>query len=64
MLLTFDPHPRFVLFPDDDKLKLISTIDEKEELLSPFGLDHLVIAKFSKEFNVCNGRLCRKYSRQ
>ncbi|MDB5226075.1 MAG: riboflavin biosynthesis protein RibF [Bacteroidota bacterium] len=50
ILLTFDPHPRFVLFPDDDKLKLISTIDEKEELLSPFGLDHLVIAEFSKEF--------------
>ena len=51
ILLTFDPHPRLVLNPDDDKLKLISTIDEKEELLAPFGLDHLVIAEFSKEFS-------------
>lgn len=50
VMLTFDPHPRLILNPDDDKLKLISTIDEKEELLEKFGLDHLVIAEFSKEF--------------
>lgn len=50
VLLTFDPHPRLVLNPNDDTLKLISTIDEKEELLETFGLKHLVIAEFSKEF--------------
>ena len=50
ILLTFDPHPRLVLHPNDDKLKLISTIDEKEELLETFGLNHLVIAEFSKDF--------------
>ena len=50
ILLTFDPHPRLVLHPDDEKLKLISTIDEKEELLETFGLNHLVINEFSKEF--------------
>lgn len=50
ILLTFDPHPRLVLNPDDDTLKLICTIDEKEELLETFDLNHLVIAEFSKEF--------------
>lgn len=50
VMLTFDPHPRLVLNPNDDRLKLISTIDEKEELLEKFGLNHLVIAEFSKEF--------------
>ncbi len=50
VMLTFDPHPRLVLHPDDDTLKLISTIDEKEELLKTFGLNHLVIAGFSKDF--------------
>ena len=50
VMLTFDPHPRLVLHPNDDTLKLISTIDEKEELLEMFGLNHLVIAEFSKEF--------------
>jgi len=50
VLLTFDPHPRLILHPEDDTLKLISTIDEKEELLASFGLNHLVIAAFSKDF--------------
>ncbi len=50
ILLTFDPHPRLVLNPDDNTLKLISTIDEKEELLETFGLNHLVIATFSTDF--------------
>lgn len=50
VLLTFDPHPRLVLNPDDDTLKLISTIDEKEELLAKFDLNHIVIAAFSKDF--------------
>ena len=50
ILLTFDPHPRLVLNPNDETLKLISTIDEKEELLETFGLQHLVIAEFSKDF--------------
>ena len=50
ILLTFNPHPRLILHPNDDTLKLISTIDEKEELLATFGLDHLVITEFSKEF--------------
>lgn len=50
VLLTFDPHPRLILHPDDETLKLISTIDEKEELLASFGLNHMVIAEFSKDF--------------
>ena len=50
VLLTFDPHPRLVLHPEDDTLKLISTIDEKEELLASFGLNQLVIAEFSTNF--------------
>ncbi|MCB9033085.1 MAG: bifunctional riboflavin kinase/FAD synthetase [Chitinophagales bacterium] len=49
ILLTFDPHPRLVLNPNDNKLKLISTIDEKIELLEQFGLDNLVIIPFSNE---------------
>ncbi|HNA39907.1 MAG TPA: riboflavin biosynthesis protein RibF, partial [Chitinophagales bacterium] len=47
ILLTFDPHPRLILNPKDTTLKLISTIDEKIELLNSFELDHLVIAEFS-----------------
>ena len=50
VLLTFDPHPRKVLFKDP-KIKLINSIDEKIKILDELGLDHLVIYPFSKEFS-------------
>ena len=50
ILITFDPHPRKVVNPDQP-LSLINTIDEKTELLARTGLDHVVIAPFTKEFS-------------
>lgn len=50
VVLTFDPHPRLVLQPEAKDLKLISTIEEKISLLEHFGLQHLVITPFSKDF--------------
>lgn len=51
VLLTFYPHPRMVLFPDDNELKLINTQHEKIELLEKYGIDHLIIYPFTKEFS-------------
>jgi riboflavin kinase / FMN adenylyltransferase len=51
VLLTFYPHPRMVLFPDDNDLKLINTQQEKIELLEHYGIDHLIIHPFTKEFS-------------
>lgn len=51
VLLTFHPHPRKVLFPDDDSLKLINTIDEKTSLLESFGLDHVILMAFEKKLS-------------
>jgi riboflavin kinase/FMN adenylyltransferase len=51
VLLTFDPHPRHVIYPDDQELRLIHTIEEKIEILSKTGLQNLVLHKFTKEFS-------------
>ncbi len=51
VLLTFHPHPRLVLFPDDNDLKLITTLEERIEQLSQTGLDHLIIHPFTTEFS-------------
>ncbi len=51
VIITFFPHPRLVLFPEDNDLKLINTLDEKIELLSEVGIDHLIIIPFTKEFS-------------
>ena len=50
VLITLYPHPRMVLFPDDNDLQLLSTQDEKTDLLHKYGIDHLVVIPFSKEF--------------
>lgn len=51
VMFTFDPHPRMVLFPDDDSLRLLNTIEEKISLLEEAGIDHLIIHPFSMEFS-------------
>ncbi len=50
-LLTFFPHPRMVLQPDDNQLRLLHTEDEKIEHLAKAGIDHLLIIPFTKEFS-------------
>ena len=50
VLLTFHPHPRVVL-QQNTSLKLLTTLEEKIELLEEIGLDYLVILPFTKEFS-------------
>ena len=53
VLITFDPHPKKVLYPDTagKDLYLINSQREKIELLRKAGLDHLIIVDFSLEFS-------------
>ena len=51
VLLTFYPHPRHVLFPEDQKLKLLTTISERSEMLENYGLQHLIVLPFTNEFS-------------
>ncbi len=51
VILTFFPHPRMVLYPDDNELRLLNTIDERIEMLRSAGIDHLIIHPFSKKFS-------------
>ncbi|HKL03733.1 MAG TPA: bifunctional riboflavin kinase/FAD synthetase [Cryomorphaceae bacterium] len=51
VLLTFSPHPRIVLFPDDNDLKLLTTMEERIDRLEKSGLDHLIIHPFSVAFS-------------
>ncbi len=51
VVLTFWPHPRMVVSQDSQGLKLLSTIDEKIELLEQQGVNHLLIVPFTREFS-------------
>lgn len=51
VILTFFPHPKMILHPEDLDLKLITTIDEKAELLEQMGINHLIITPFTRDFS-------------
>jgi riboflavin kinase/FMN adenylyltransferase len=50
VVITYWPHPRMVLKPWDNSLKLLSTFPEKATLLEKYGVDHLVKIPFTQEF--------------
>jgi riboflavin kinase/FMN adenylyltransferase len=56
VLVTFDPHPRMVVYPADHSLRILSTLEEKIELLEKLKIDHLVIVPFTKEFSLLSAR--------
>lgn len=51
VVLTFWPHPRIVLRPERNDLKLLNTPEEKSNLLERKGIDHLIIYPFTKDFS-------------
>ncbi|HEY0667578.1 MAG TPA: bifunctional riboflavin kinase/FAD synthetase [Sphingobacteriaceae bacterium] len=51
VILTFFPHPRMILHPEDLDLKLITTMAEKAVLLEQAGIDHLIITPFTRDFS-------------
>lgn len=51
VLLTFFPHPRMIIDPENQELKMINTIDEKAQILASLGIDHLIITPFTRDFS-------------
>ncbi len=51
VVITLWPHPRLILKPEDDTLKLLNTFEEKAEFLRQQGIQHLLRVPFTKEFS-------------
>jgi riboflavin kinase/FMN adenylyltransferase len=51
VVITYWPHPRLVLHPEDESLKLLNTFEEKAEVLKDLGIQHLIRIPFTKEFS-------------
>ena len=50
ILVTLWPHPRELL-SQSEEVKLITSLEEKEQVLSRYPIDHLVILEFTKDFS-------------
>ncbi|TZF82772.1 bifunctional riboflavin kinase/FAD synthetase [Pedobacter sp. BS3] len=51
VILTFFPHPRMIIDPQNADLKMLTTIAEKSELLEQAGIDHLIVTPFTRDFS-------------
>ena len=49
VLLTFEPHPRKLLFPEQS-LKILTPLQQKLELLTQEGIQHIIVVPFTKAF--------------
>lgn len=56
VIITFDPHPREVLQPGGNPVRLLTTLEEKIRLLAGHGIDHLVIVPFTQAFSELSAR--------
>ncbi len=51
VVITFWPHPRKVLQPKVGEIKILYTLPERIEMLSNFGIDHLIVIPFDVAFS-------------
>ncbi|NBC28101.1 MAG: bifunctional riboflavin kinase/FAD synthetase [Bacteroidetes bacterium] len=52
VIVTFDPHPRNIINPGSDGIKLLSTLPERCELLADLGIDQMVVIPFDRDFSL------------
>jgi len=51
VLITLYPHPRLIIHPEDNNLKLLTTLEEKTQLLAALGMDNLIVLPFNEEIS-------------
>lgn len=49
-IITFHPHPRKIVSSSILGIRLLNTLDERIELLSQLGVDHLIVTPFTDAF--------------
>jgi riboflavin kinase/FMN adenylyltransferase len=56
VVVTFDPHPKEVVGEFKEPIHLLTTVDERRELLDALNVDVLFVIEFTKEFSQQNSR--------
>lgn len=57
VLLTYDPHPREILRKGtDDRLYLLTTIDERLEIIDELGIDICLVLPFTRELSMLSAK--------
>lgn len=49
VIISFEPHPREVLYPLEKRPGILTTLEEKIEILNLYQVDHLIVLKFTTD---------------
>jgi riboflavin kinase/FMN adenylyltransferase len=52
VIVTFAPHPREIINPGAAGIKLLSTLEERSELLADLGIDEMIVIPFDRDFSL------------
>lgn len=52
VVVTFDPHPRTIISPKGESIKLLTSLEERAEILAGFGIDVLLVIPFTRDFSL------------
>ncbi len=52
VVITFDPHPRDIISPGSDGIKMLTTLSERKEILESIGIDEMVVIPFNRDFSL------------
>lgn len=55
VLVTFDPHPRNIINPDAG-IKLLTTLQERSEILDELGIDTMIVIPFDRDFSLLSSK--------
>ena len=50
VVVSFDPHPRSIIYAADDGIRLLTTLEERSRHLSELGVDVLCVIPFTRDF--------------
>jgi riboflavin kinase/FMN adenylyltransferase len=52
VIVTFDPHPREIITPGKAGIQLLSTLQERRQVLEELGIDLLLVIPFDRDFSL------------
>jgi riboflavin kinase/FMN adenylyltransferase len=52
VVVSFDPHPREIINPGKEGIKLLTTLQERAEILNDLGIDILLVIPFDRDFSL------------
>lgn len=56
VIVTFDPHPRTIISSKNAGIKLLTTLQERSEILESIGVDILLVIPFTRDFSLLSSK--------